>query len=1259
MMPPLGCDNGTLTDWRFWVDRGGTFTDLVGMAPDGRLVVRKVLSEQPWKSGDPAVHAMQEMLLEEGLSEEQESFIGELRLGTTVATNALLEGAGEPVLLLTNAGLEDLLRIGDQHRADLFALELQEPPFLAVAVEAVNGRLDADGAEVTPLQLDDALEERLRHHHRQGLRCCAIALLHAWRYPEHEQRLEALARRIGFTTVVCSHRVCPLPRLVPRGQTTLVEATVAPCLFGYLQQVQQALGHRTQLRVMTSSGALQAPGRLQAKDTILSGPAGGMVGAVAVARRAGFATQPLVGFDMGGTSTDVFCLPAGASDTAWERSAETEVAGLTLLAPRLPIHTVAAGGGSIIDRHGDRLTVGPRSAGADPGPACYRRGGPLTITDANMLLGRLQVQGFPAVFGEAGNQLPDGEVVQQRFAALAEALACTPEQLAEGALDLAVETMAAAIEQVSLCRGHDIRGGVLVAYGGAAGQLACRVARALGLRQVLLHPLAGVLSAYGMGQARQRQWRQGAVRQPLQEKQLLPLAEQLRAALELAEQQLLADGDAQGGRLQRRVSLELRDPASEQGLIVPIADPGEAKLLALPTITDLEGAFARLHQQRFGFVPQRQVPLVVERFEVEVVAPPLLAMPSAGGSGAEATPSVVASADRSELVSMHCPGRGWCLVPLWRREQLHEGQHLVGPGLILEATGCIVLDPGWRARCACHGDLILEDLVISGRGVKAGSDLASAGSDRVPQAAEALAGGGADEAVDPVDLSLFHHRFMVIAERMGERLRQTSRSVNIRERLDFSCALFDGAGALVANAPHIPVHLGSMGEAVVDLLTEVAAGKAPPLQPGDVVISNDPFHGGTHLPDITAITPVFAGGSEPLFFVASRGHHADVGGLTPGSMPPFSRCIEDEGLCLRHWPLVRQGRLDREAWTTRLAAERLPPRCPDVLLADLQAQVAANRLGVDLLEALVAREGHKRVAGYMDYVQQHAAEAVETLLSRLSDQCFEVKLDNGARLQLEVRVDQTRRRAHLDFSGSSPQADHNFHAPLAVTKAAVLYVMRCLVQEPIPLNAGCFRPLTLTVPFGSLLNPQAPAAVVGGNVETSQALCNLLFAALGVMAASQGTMNNLSFGNQHFQYYETIAGGSGAGEGFAGASGLQCHMTNSRLTDPEVLEQRFPVRLERFARRKGSGGEGRWPGGDGLERRLRFLAPMTVGLLSGSRFVSPFGLAGGGDGLCGSNQLERADGSREHLPGCVQLQLEEGDCLTIATPGGGGWGIPQ
>ena len=1220
---------GSEGSWQFWVDRGGTFTDLVGRAPSGELVVRKVLSEPTINRGDPAVCAIREVMGLPAAAPIPPGLIQEVRLGTTVATNALLEGAGEPVLLITNKGLADLLLIGDQHRPDLFALEIPAPTSLAVAVVESGGRLNADGEEVEPLCVDEELEATLRAHRSAGINACAIALMHAWREPCHERQLAQLAQTMGFTTVVCSHQVSPLPRLVPRSQTTVVEAAVEELLFRYLQQVMQSLGGKVRLRVMTSSGALQGLEQLLAKDTILSGPAGGMVGAVAAAEAAGLADQPLVGVDMGGTSTDVFCLPAGASDKDWERSAETKIAGLELSAARLPIHTVAAGGGSIIRGDGDRLQVGPRSAGASPGPACYRCGGPLTITDAHLFLGRLQVEAFPPVFGPAADLRPDLEVVRQRFGELACRLGRDPESLAEGALDLAVEMMAGAIQQVSLLRGHDIRAGTLVAYGGAAGQLACRVAGVLGLSQVLIHPLAGVLSAFGLGQARLREWRQVVVRRALREEVLASIPGRIRQELAFAEEKLQAAGAGHASLFEHRIRLELRDAASEQGLLIPITD-----LTSTLQLSRLEGDFDQAHRQRFGYKPPRTTALILERLEVEVFTAPARVhndtlMASAPQSVSEAF---------STTATIHWAGIGWRQVPVVQRCDAVLQESLQGPALILDPTGCTVLEPGWSAHCDSAGSLLLTAAELP---------VQRSSRDQVV------------DVPDPVDLSLFHHRFMVIAEQMGERLRQTSRSVNIRERLDFSCALFDHHGALVANAPHIPVHLGSMGEAVVDLLHQIQRGERPPLEPGETVLSNDPYHGGTHLPDITVMTPVFGEGERPSYYVACRGHHADVGGLTPGSMPPFSREIGEEGLRLRNWSLLRGGVLDVDGWNAILKAERQSPRSPDVLWADLQAQVAANRLGVEHLEQLMQREGPRRVSRYMRFVQTHAAETVRRVISRLADQQFTVELDHGGRLQLALHVDHTARTACLDFTGTSPQGDHNFHAPLAVTKAAVLYVLRCLVDEAIPLNAGCFEPLTLVVPQGSLLNPLPPAAVVAGNVETSQALCNLLFAAMGVMAAAQGTMNNLTFGDERSQYYETISGGGGAGPGFHGSSGVQTHMTNSRLTDPEILEQRFPVRLERFELRRGSGGKGCWSGGDGLERQIRFLAPMTVALLSGSRRVAPFGLAGGQPGALGMTWISEGGGPWQEQPGCFEQRVETGDRFWIATPGGGGWGMAE
>ena len=1214
--------------WCFWIDRGGTFTDLIGRDPEGQLHVRKVLSEQAG-AGDPAVSAMEAMLASASPPVDLGD-VDDVRLGTTVATNALLEGAGAPLLLLTNAGLRDQLWIGDQHRDDLFALEQPQRPFLAQTVLELTGRLDARGEEVEPLVLDQPLRRRLEELRRSGLDVAVVALLHAQRNPAHEQRCAALLRELGFRTVVCSHQVSVMPRLVPRGQTALVEGAVHPVLDGYLQQVQGALGAATPLRVMTSSGALQAPDRLQAKDTILSGPAAGMVGAIAAARMAGFDGVPVLGFDMGGTSTDVFCVACADAQALRQVKEQTEIAGLQLLAPRLPIETVAAGGGSVLELQGERLRVGPRSAGAQPGPACYRAGGPLTITDANLLLGRLQVDRFPAVFGPSGDLPPDVEVVRHRFAELAAALGQTPERVASGALQLAVETMAAAIRRVSLHRGEDIRGGVLVAYGGAGGQHACRLADELGLNTVLLHPMAGVLSAFGMGQARQRCRRQVHLGTALSPELLAGLPDQVERLMAEAKEMLHRQGDgadADLGEPEVWVSLALRYPSAEQTLVLPwSAEQGVDAVIS---------AFQASHQQRYGYCIDADQALIVEQLNVEVTAPQQFdattaATATVAAEKAEPTPEV----QPSPQVSMHLELSGWTQVPLLNRAALRLNQRIAGPALIAEATGCTVLEPGWQARVAEGGTLLLER---------------SHPADGSPELAQA-------GAHDPLQAELFRHRFMAIAEQMGEQLRQSSRSVNIRERLDFSCALFDATGALVANAPHIPVHLGSMGDSVRDLLAQVAIGDVAPLQPGDTLLSNDPFHGGTHLPDITAISPVFCNGDQPSFFVASRGHHADVGGIAPGSMPSFSRTIADEGLLLRNQLFVRQGRVlaaDLKAVWSGMAT---PPRNPPELLADLQAQVAANQAGIVALQSLVEREGQTLVQRQMTLLQQDAARSVQRLLLRLTDARHQLALDDGSCLVVQVSLDPKRQRLRLDFSGTSPQRPGNFNAPLAVTRAAVLYVIRCLLDSDIPLNEGCFAPLDLVVPEGCLLNPRPPAAVVAGNVEVSQALCNLLFAAFGAQAAGQGTMNNLSFGNGRCQYYETVAGGGGAGEGFAGSLGLQSHMTNSRLTDPEVLESRYPVRLESFAVRSGSGGQGRWPGGDGLERTIRFLEPMSVSLISGSRQVAPFGLKGGASGACGENLRLDREGVAHPLPGAVQLELQAGEAIRMLTPGGGGMG---
>ena len=1231
--------------WRFWIDRGGTFTDVVGRSPSGELVVRKVLSVQADCPGDPAVRAIGAVL---GLAPGgplPEGLVQEVRLGTTVATNALLEGRGAGVVLLINRGFADLLRIGDQHRPELFALAIERPQPLRVRVLEVEGRLAADGAELQPLQLSEQLGQSLRLAQADGFTSCAVALMHSTRNPSHERRLADWLTPLRFGAVVLSHQLSSQPRLVARGQTALVEAAVAPVLRDYLDQVARALGPEARLRVMCSSGTLAEPQELLAKDTILSGPAAGMVGAVAVARRAlGLAhlpPQPIVGFDMGGTSTDVFHFDDRRRDLAWERSPCTEIVGLQLQAPMLPIHTVAAGGGSILRFDGQRLQVGPASAGADPGPAAYRRGGPATVTDANLLLGRLPIAALPAVFGPEGNRSADAGAARCRFIELATVMGeaapgITPERVAAGALQIAAEAMAEALRRISIQRGHDLREALLVGYGGAGGQHACRLAELLGLQRVLLHPLAGVLSAYGLGMAGETRLLECSPRLPLRPSSL-PVLRQLAAELVGGAPQ----GLSPAGELPRvGVRLEIRVAGSEQGLEVGWSLQGSSDGAG---VAALQEAFAEIYQQRYGYSPDGD-DRIVERLLVEVTPEGAVAGAMAALAPRADRPAGVApSAETSPMWLGE--EAGWQAVPLWRRSQLQPGHLLAGPGLVLDQTSTTVLEPGWQGRLLADGALLLER-----------PDSPPAGA-RLPSF---LASGPAD----PTLLELYNHRFAAIAAQMGGRLQQSARSVNIRERLDFSCALFDGEGRLVANAPHIPVHLGSMQDSVASLLAAIARGEHPPLVPGDVVLSNNPYNGGTHLPDITAVTPVFVEGiHSPLFFVASRGHHADVGGITPGSMPAFSRSIADEGLLLDNELFIAAGCFDAAAWQERAAAGRHPVRNPSQLIADLQAQAAANRLGVEGLQRLIARHGLEEVRAYQSHVLANGAEAVARVIAGLGSGQARVELDHGGQIRVAVQIDAGARRARVDFSGTSPQHDGNLNAPLAVTKAVVLYVFRCLVGEEIPLNAGCFEPLELVVPEGCLLNPRPPAAVVAGNVEISQAATNALFLALGVQAAAQGTMNNLSFGNAKCQYYETICGGTGAGrrpggEPFAGASAVQSHMTNSRLTDPEILESRFPVRLEQFGIRAGSGGVGRFPGGEGVVRQLRFLEPMTVALICGSRRVAPVGLAGGEPGACGRNSWIGADGTIRELEGCCELQLQPGEALRIETPGGGGYGAP-
>jgi 5-oxoprolinase (ATP-hydrolysing) len=1198
--------------WQFWIDRGGTFTDIVGRRPDGGLVTLKLLSENPEQYRDAAVEGIRRLLQlppGEPITPERVECV---KMGTTVATNALLERKGDRTLLVTTRGLRDALRIAYQARPRLFDRHIVLPELLYERVIEAEERVGADGTVVQPLD-EMHLRERLWAAFDAGIRACAIVFMHGWRHTAHEAAAARLAREAGFTQVSVSHEVSPLMKLVSRGDTTVVDAYLSPILRRYVEQVaHQMPGVR--LFFMRSSGGLTEAHHFQGKDAILSGPAGGIVGMVRTALAGGH--ERVIGFDMGGTSTDVSHY-AGE----FERAFETQVAGVRMRAPMMSIHTVAAGGGSVLHFDGARLRVGPDSAGANPGPASYRRGGPLAVTDANVMLGKLQPAHFPRVFGPHGDEPLDREVVVARFTALAAEVqaatgrATTPESLAEGFVQIAVQNMANAIKRISVARGYDVTRYVLQCFGGAGGQHACLVADALGMTRVFVHPLAGVLSAYGMGLADQIAMREASLERALDEAGLAAARQRLDELGAAAREELVAQGVA-AAAVQLRPKVHVRYQGTDTALVVPLGE-----------LAAIRRDFEAGYRQRFAFLmPDRA--LVVEAVSVEALA--------AGEAHADAAAAPEPAAQRpapASRVPMYAGG--WLDAGLYVRETLPPGAVIDGPAIIAERNATTVVEPGWQARLTAAGPIELERVVARATRRAIGT------------------------AADPVMLEVFNNLFMNIAEQMGLRLQNTAYSVNIKERLDFSCALFSAAGELIANAPHMPVHLGSMSESIRTVIE-----RNPAMRPGDVYVLNDPYHGGTHLPDVTVVTPVYleAGDARPSFYVASRGHHADIGGSTPGSMPPFSRTIAEEGVLFDNFLLVRDGRLREAELRAQLAGGEFPARNPDQTIADLRAQIAANEKGVQELRAMVAQFGRETVAAYMRHVQDNAEESVRrvitALTSTLGDGRFELPLDNGAVIRVQLEVHAERREATIDFTGTSAQLPNNFNAPKAVTMAAVLYVFRTLVDDDIPLNAGCLKPLQVIVPEGCMLNPRPPAAVVAGNVETSQCVTNALYGALGVMASGPCTMNNFTFGNATHQYYETISGGSGAGPGFDGTAVVQTHMTNSRLTDPEVLEWRFPVRLDGHAIRQGSGGAGRWKGGDGGVRRVRFLEPMTASILSNGRTVPAFGLAGGAPGAVGVNRVERADGSVEPLGHIGQVEMAPGDVFVIETPGGGGYGTP-
>ncbi|MCG5239917.1 hydantoinase B/oxoprolinase family protein [Azospirillum doebereinerae] len=1193
--------------WQFWIDRGGTFTDIVARRPDGAVVTHKLLSENPERYADAAVQGIRDLL---GLTPGEPipaDAVEAVKMGTTVATNALLERKGEPTVLVVTEGFGDQLRIGHQARPKIFARRIVLPEQLHARVVEVPERVMADGRVLKPVDLH-AVRRGLEEAYRLGFRAAAVVLMHGYRYPEHERQVASLARAVGFTQVSVSHLVSPLMKLVGRGDTTVADAYLSPILRRYVDKLAGDL-NGVPLMFMQSNGGLTDARRFQGKDAILSGPAGGVVGAVRTARMAGF--DKVIGFDMGGTSTDVSHY-AGE----YERAFDTTVAGVRVRAPMMHIHTVAAGGGSLCVFDGTRFRVGPDSAGANPGPACYRRGGPLTVTDCNVMVGKLQPRFFPQVFGPEGDQPLDAEVVKTRFAELAATVnaalgtAMTPHQVAEGFLRIAVDNMANAIKKISVERGHDVTHYTLNGFGGAAGQHVCAVADALGMTRVFLHPQAGVLSAYGIGLADTVAIRERAVEGPLSE----AVVDRLTL--------LLTDLETEGrAELTRQGIAEDRQTVNRR---VHVKASGSDTALAVPfgSRVAMTAAFAEAHRRRYGFLTPGTA------LEVESVTLEAVGLTDAAEDPDFAGQSTSALPRRLATVALHT-GDKTREAPLYDRAQLQPGNRVVGPAVLAEAVATTVIEPGWIAEVTRKNHLVLTRLEPAGQRLAAGT------------------------TADPVTLEVFNNLFMSIAERMGVTLEKTARSVNIKERLDFSCALFDRDGGLIANAPHMPVHLGSMGESV----RAVVERRGGAFAPGEVFALNDPYHGGTHLPDITVVSPVFdEAGKELLFFVASRGHHADVGGITPGSMPPDSVTIADEGVLLDCVPLIEDGRFREADLLELLGSGPHPARNPAQNIGDLKAQIAANEQGMRELHRIVRAHGLATVAAYMRHVQDNAEEQVRRAIGVLRDGAFSVTLDNGAVIALAVSIDRETRSARVDFTGTSAQLANNFNAPSAVCRAAVLYVFRTLVDDDIPMNEGCLRPIGIVIPEGSMLAPESPAAVVAGNVETSQCIVDALFGALGVMASAQGTMNNTTFGSDRHQYYETVCGGSGAGDGFDGTDAVQTHMTNSRLTDPEVLEWRFPVLVESFRIRRGSGGAGRWRGGDGVVRRLRFLEAMTAAILANHRKVAPFGLKGGADGALGRTWIQRADGSVQELAPQDRTAVQPGDALVVETPGGGGYG---
>ena len=1192
--------------WQFWIDRGGTFTDIVGRAPDGTLHTHKLLSENPEAYEDAALQGIRDLLALEAGAPIPQGDIDAVKMGTTVATNALLERKGDRTLLVVTKGFRDQLRIAYQARPKLFDRKIILPEMLYERVEEVDERIDAQDQVLQPLDLDD-LRPRLATAFNDGIRSIAVVLMHGYRVPDHEVRIAELAREIGFTQISTSHATSPMIKFVGRGDTTVADAYLSPILRRYIDRIAGALGD-VNLQFMQSNGGLKGASLFQGKDAILSGPAGGIVGAVRTAKQAGF--DRVITFDMGGTSTDV-----AHYENAYERVFDTIVAGVRMHAPMLLIHTVAAGGGSLCQFDGARFRVGPQSAGANPGPTCYRRGGPLAVTDCNVMLGKLQPDFFPPVFGPNQDQPLDGDAVRTKFTALAARVKAatgierTPEELADGFLRIAVENMANAIKKISVQRGYDVTDYALQCFGGAGGQHACLIADVLGMSTVLVHPFAGVLSAYGMGLADVRALRERTVEAPLNEDLLVRLVKELKALAAICEAEVKAQAIAQDN-IETGWFVHLRYDGSDTSIAVPYG-----------TVDAMVAGYEAAYRTRFGFVmPGKGV--IAATISVETIG---LTFDVEANHEIAATGALKPAAHVDAYM-----GGAPVKAPLFARDTIPVGGKIDGPALISEANATTIIEPGWQAEMTDIGNLLLRRVIARPERIAIGT------------------------SCDPVMLEVFNNLFMSIAEQMGYTLQNTALSVNVKERLDFSCAIFDAHGALIANAPHMPVHLGSMGESVRAVIRD----NEGEIGPGDSFVLNNPYNGGTHLPDITVVTPVFDN-DEILFFVACRGHHPDVGGKTPGSAPPDSSHIDEEGVLIDNFKLVDGGNYREAEMREILKSALYPARNPEQNIADLRAQLAANEKGVSELHKMVKQFGLDTVFAYMGHVQDNAEESVRRVIDVLKDGAFTCKMDNGQQVSVTISINREERSVVVDFTGTSPQGANNFNAPAAVCRAAVLYVFRTLVDDDIPMNEGCLKPVTIILPDDCMLQARYPAAVIAGNVETSQIVTDTLYGALGVMASAQGTMNNFIYGNDVYQYYETLCGGSGAGPDFDGCDAVHTHMTNSRLTDPEVLEWRYPVLLESFEIRAGSGGKGRHKGGNGIRRRTRFLEPMEAVILANHRIVPPYGMAGGGDAAVGRNWIERKNGTHDELTATDLRQMEAGDVFVIETPGGGGFGEPE